>query len=412
MQHNRSFIINFRHLDWKLIAVALLLTLIGVVLIYSAHHYSASEFKQGYYLRQLVWLCVSLTVVSVLVNVPLRAFDAGAYLFYGVAIVLLALVFVIGSTRLGATRWFVLGPLSVSPSDIAKLALLLALARFFAYARGDALAPKKFVLSAFMVMAPVVLILKQPDLGTSLVFVALLIGIWFWSGLSLAYLGLIVSPALSLVASADTLAWALYFVALLALIFFTRPGIVFGSGVVLVNLICGIITPFVWNGLQNYQKMRILTFLDPGQDPLGAGYQIIQSRISIGSGGLTGKGFLGSTQSRLEFLPERHTDFIFSVLGEEFGLLGALVVLGLFFYLLFRLIKIALRCRSRFAGFVVFGAATIIAFQMFVNIGMTIGVTPVTGLPLPFLSYGGTSLVFNWTLIALALIADYSWQEY
>lgn len=412
MQRSRSLFIEYRNLDWQLVFAALALTLIGILLIYSAHHYSPSEFKQGFYVKQIIWLAVSVCFVAALVNFPPRLFDAGAYLFYAVAVALLALLLVAGSTRLGATRWFALGPLSVSPSDIAKLAILLALARFFAYARGDALAPKKLVFSAIMVLVPVALILKQPDLGTSLVFIALLIGIWFWSGLSPAYLGLILSPAISLIASADTLAWALYFVALLGLIFFTRPGMVFGSGVVLVNLICGIITPFVWNGLHEYQKMRILTFLDPGQDPRGAGYQIIQSRISIGSGGITGKGFLGSTQSRLEFLPERHTDFVFSVLGEEFGLIGCLIVLGLFLFLLLRMVKIAMRCRSKFASYMVFGAATIILFQMFVNVGMTIGVTPVTGLPLPFLSYGGTSLLFNWTLVGLALIADYNWQEY
>ncbi len=404
--------LNYRTVDWKLLLTAAILTAIGIGLVYSAHHFSGSEVRQGYYLKQAVWFGIALAVAVIVFHIPLRLFDAGAYVFYWVSILLLLSVLVFGSTRLGATRWFDLGPISVSPSDIAKLALMIALARFFSYTRGSPLSGRNLVASLVITLVPVALILKQPDLGTSLVFFALMIGAWLWSGLSPGFLALLLSPLVSLVASADTLAWALYFAALLGLIFFLRPGLVFGSITVAINLACGIVTPFVWNSLHNYQRLRILTFLDPGQDPRGAGYQIIQSRISIGSGGLTGKGFLNSTQSRLEFLPERHTDFVFSVLGEEFGFLGSIIVLALLAFLLYRLVRIALRCRSKFSSYIVFGAATIILFQVFVNIGMTIGITPVTGLPLPFLSYGGTSLVFNWTLIALALSADNTWQEY
>lgn len=404
--------VSYYSLDWKLILTAFALTLVGVALIYSAQYYSGSEALRGFYLKQFLWFGVGVLVFIIVLQIPLRLFDVGAYLFYGVALVLLVAIFFVGSTRLGATRWFTLGSLNITPSDIAKLAMLLALARYFAYIRGNPVAPKNLIGSLALTIIPMALVLKQPDLGTSLVFIALLFGVWFWAGLSPGYLTLSLSPGISMIASANTLAWVLFFVALLALIFYLRPGLFYGATTVLINLACGVITPFVWNGLQSYQKLRILTFLDPGRDPRGAGYQIIQSRISIGSGGLTGKGFLHSTQSRLEFLPERHTDFIFSVLGEEFGFIGALVVLGLFLYLLYRMVRIALKCRSKFSSYLVFGAATIILFQTFVNIGMTIGITPVTGLPLPFLSYGGTSLVFNWTLIALTVSAGSTWQEY
>ena len=164
--------------------------------------------------------------------------------------------------------------------------------------------------------------------------------------------------------------------------------------------------------MADYQKLRMLTFLDPGRDPRGAGYQIIQSKIAIGSGGVWGKGLLSGSQTRLDFLPERHTDFIFSVLGEEFGLWGSLLVIILFGVIFYRAIRIATRCRSRFASNVAIGAATVLLFQFFVNIGMTLGFMPVTGLALPFLSYGGTSLVLTWTLIGLIVSADYRWQEY
>jgi rod shape determining protein RodA len=191
-----------------------------------------------------------------------------------------------------------------------------------------------------------------------------------------------------------------------------RPSFIFGFYTVLANLAFGIITPYLWNSLADYQKLRILTFLDPGRDPRRAGYQIIQSKIAIGSGGLFGKGYLEGSQSQLKFLPERHTDFVFSVLGEEFGFIGTFIVVILFAYIFYRGVAIASRCRSRFASNLAWGALTILFFQFFINVGMTFGLTPVTGLPLPFLSYGGTSLLLSWTLIGFLVLADYYWTEY
>jgi rod shape determining protein RodA len=216
----------------------------------------------------------------------------------------------------------------------------------------------------------------------------------------------------SLVAASHWLAWALYFVVLLTFLFLSRPGMLFSILTVVANLGFGIITPFIWNRMAEYQQARILTFLDPGRDPRGAGYQIIQSKIAIGSGGIWGKGLLAGSQTRLDFLPERHTDFVFSVLGEEFGLWGALIVITLFGVIFYRAVRIAARCRSRFASGITMGATAVLLFQFFVNVGMTLGFMPVTGLALPFLSYGGTSLMLTWVLIGLIVSADYRWQEY
>jgi rod shape determining protein RodA len=215
-----------------------------------------------------------------------------------------------------------------------------------------------------------------------------------------------------MLAASNTIAWILYFVVLLAFLAWLRPGALFSIVIVTLNLALGAVTPLIWGRLADYQKMRILTFLDPGRDPRGTGYQIIQSKIAIGSGGLFGKGYLAGSQTRLDFLPERHTDFIFSVLGEELGLWGTMLVLILFGYVFWRAIRVAVKCRNRFTSFVVMGAMSILFFQFLVNVGMTLGVMPVTGLPLPFLSYGGTSLVLSWVLIALIVSADYHWQEY
>jgi rod shape determining protein RodA len=263
-----------------------------------------------------------------------------------------------------------------------------------------------------MAIVPIMLILKQPDLGTSLVFWVVLFALWFWSGLPPLYMALILSPVVSLIAASHWLAWVLYFVVLLSVLFLTRPGLLFGTVITITNLAFGVITPFLWNRLHDYQKLRILTFLDPGRDPRGAGYQIIQSKIAIGSGGVFGKGFLEGSQTRLDYLPERHTDFIFSVLGEQFGLIGALVVICLFGFVFYRGLRIAYRCRSSFISNLAFSATAVLFFQFFVNMGMTLGIMPVTGLPLPLLSYGGTSLVLCWVLIGLIVVADYHWQEY
>jgi len=404
--------LNYSALDWKLIGAAIALTVIGILLIMSAQHYADSAFKQAYYQRQVVWFIIALAVFAAIIHLPIRLFDVGAYLMYGIALILLVLVLVVGTSRMGATRWFSFGPINLAPSDIAKVALLLALSRFLAYTRLPVTSIRRLFFSALLTAVPLALILNQPDLGTSLVFIFILFGFWFASGLSPWYLVLILTPLVSLVAASTVISWSIYFFVLVIFLALLRPGLLFSVVVVAANLASGIITPLVWGRMAEYQRLRILTFLDPGLDPRGAGYQIIQSKIAIGSGGLFGKGFLGGSQSRLDFLPERHTDFVFSVLGEEFGLFGTMIVLLLFGYILYRAIYTAGRCRSRFASLVVMGSATIILFQLVINVGMTIGIMPITGLPLPFLSYGGTSLVMAWALVGFIVSAQYRWQEY
>ncbi len=405
--------LNYGQLDWKLIGAVLALSVIGIIMVMSAQHYADNGYEKYYYVRQMVWLLFALSVFAVVIHLPVRLFDVSAYLLYGLAIVLLVAVLIFGHSKLSdARRFFAFGPVNLAPSDVAKIALLLTLSRFFAYTRLAANSKRRFSISAILTLIPAALILKQPDMGTSLVFFVLLFVLWFWSGFSIGYLFLIVSPIISLVAASHWVAWGLYIILLLAIVLVLRPGLVSGISLIVLNLVVGGITPLLWNRLADYQKLRILTFLDPGRDPRGAGYQIIQSKIAIGSGGIFGKGLMNGSQSRLDFLPERHTDFIFSVLGEEFGMLGAVIVMGLFCYVFYRAIKIAGRCRSRFASNVVMGATGIIMFQFFVNIGMTLSLMPVTGLALPFVSYGGTALILFWTLIGLIISADYHWQEY
>lgn len=412
--------VSYRALRWDIIGAALLLSLIGILLIMSAQYHSDSDYRQHYYLRQLLWLAIALVGFAMVVHLPVRLFDVSAYFVYGVTIGLLVLVLVVGEGR-GTARWFSFGYINLAPSDIAKFAVLLALAHFFADTKWPPQSKRRLGLSFLLVVVPVVLILKQPDLGTSLVFWVLLLSLWFWTGLSPWFLVLLLSPIVSLLTALSPdfgieipgyLLWTAYLVSLLVLLFALRPGLVWSVLIVVANLVTGSIGPLVWERLARYQQMRIISFIDPSEDPQGAGYQIIQSKIAIGSGGIAGEGFLAGSQARLEYLPERHTDFIFSVLAEEFGLIGALVVMILFAYIFYQAIAIASRCRSRFASYVTFGAAAILMFQFFINIGMALGFMPITGLALPFLSYGGTSLVLTWAMIGLIVSADYHWQEY
>ena len=263
--------LDYRELDWKLITAVLLLSLIGIMLILSAQYYESSDYSKTYYQRQLIWLFISLLIFAVVIHLPLRLFDLSAYLLYGVSIALLVVVLFVGATRTGATRWFSFGPINLTPSDIAKVALLLALSRFFAYTKLSAASKRRLALSGILALIPVALILRQPDLGTSLVFFVLLFALWFWSGLSPLYMVLILSPIVSLVTAFHWLAWAMYIVVLLVTIFLFRPGMTFGVVTVIANLAFGMFTPFVWGRLADYQKLRILAFIDPGRDARGAG---------------------------------------------------------------------------------------------------------------------------------------------
>jgi rod shape determining protein RodA len=264
----------------------------------------------------------------------------------------------------------------------------------------------------FIVAIPAGLVLIQPDLGSSLVFFAIVIAMLFWSGLNIGMIVLIVSPIISVVSAFHWITWAVFYFLLLILIYAVRPKLIQSVFFAFANLVVGMITPIMWNKLHTYQKMRIISFLDPSQDPQGAGYQIIQSKIAVGSGGFFGQGFLQGTQTRLSFLPEQHTDFIFSVLGEQFGLLGCSIVLALFVILFYRGFSVALKARNQFLSYAACGITSVMVFQVVINLGMTVGLMPVTGLPLPFLSYGGSSLIFFWLCIGLLMAINRDWQEY
>ena len=351
---------------------------------------------------------MAFVALALTVTFPLKFYYAFAYIIYGVAIMLLLAVL-----EFGDRRWFNLGPIHVQPSELAKIATVLAVARCLSRRNLSMGRVRTFVLPVALVFLPTLLVYKQPDLGTALVFGAILLPMLYWAGLRPIVLFFIISPVLSLVCAFHYLALGVLVFLLVGAIFVHRPRLAIIVTILSVNLSVAVGAPYLWdNKIHDYQKRRIMTFLNPDIDKLGAGYQVIQSRVAIGSGGATGKGFLEGTQTKLAFLPEQHTDFIFSVVGEEFGFAGAIGVLALYLFVIRRGLQVATLSKSRFASLAGIGLVSILVFHVFVNIGMTIGVMPVTGLPLPFLSYGGSPLVMNMVLVGFLLNIHARRHEY
>ncbi|RMF59864.1 MAG: rod shape-determining protein RodA, partial [Calditrichaeota bacterium] len=394
-----------RQIDVKLLLTVLALTACGLLAIYSATHLAESPAAQQKFTRQLLWATLGLMVLLTTAFSPLRLFYKHAYTLYAFSLFALVLVLLVGKGA-GARRWLTLGPIWLQPSEFAKVATVLALARFLSQEHRNLRNIRDVTLAFSLAFLPLALIIRQPDLGTSLVFLALILPILHWAGLSPVVLFVLLAPALSLVCAFNYYTFFAAMLLISGVLLFLRRGMAFFLANFSLNVGVGVLTPIAWNLLKGYQKNRILTFLGLVSDPHGLGYQVIQSKVAIGSGGLLGKGFLAGTQTHLRFLPEQHTDFIFCVIAEEFGFLGVLVVLSLFAYLVIKGFQIAMSVKSRFSSLVVFGAAVVFLFEIFVNMGMTVGIMPVTGLPLPFLSYGGSSLLSGMVFAGLMLNAS------
>jgi rod shape determining protein RodA len=252
-----------------------------------------------------------------------------------------------------------------------------------------------------VVGVPWLLIMAQPDLGSGLAFIGILFAMLFWAGVPWQMLVLLASPAVSLILSFDTRVWGAWFLLLLALVLWYKPYLLEGVTLVVANVVTGVVSTLVWDQLKPYQQRRLLVFLDPMNDPRASGYHVIQSQVAIGSGGWLGKGWTQGTQKRLAFLPSQHTDFIFSVVGEELGFVGVSVALSLFLALLLRCVRVASRSADSFSSLVAFGLAASWFVHVVVNIGMTLNLMPITGIPLPFFSYGGSFMLISWLAIGL-----------
>jgi rod shape determining protein RodA len=396
-------------LDARLALVTLVLSLFGVAMIYSAGSvHIPNPVTAGAWLRQATWLALALAAFTLIARVPLRWIEWLAVPSYVIAVVLLAVTLVIGTgagTAAGVRSWIDLGFVSFQPAEIAKIATVLAVARLLAQRQDPPSSLRALVVPSALVGLPLALVMLQPDLGTAMAFVGILFAMLYWAGTPVALLLLVASPVASLFVSFDTSIWSLYILAVIGFLYLYRYRLfLFESvAVVLANFAAATISRPLWNSLATYQQNRILVFLDPEVDPRGAGYHVIQSKVAVGSGGLLGQGYLDGPQKRYNFLPEQHTDFIFSVVGEELGFVGTMLAIAAFGYLLSRLIHLAERSQEPFAGLVLLGIFGAWLVHVFVNIGMTVGLVPITGIPLPFVSYGGTFLFMSWVALAIAV---------
>jgi len=400
-----------RQIDWMLVSAALALGIIGVLMVFSATSVPG-KIDYAFAIRQCLWLGIGIVAAVLVASVPLRVYDALAPWLYGLSVACLAAVLVVGHEMYGAKRWLGAGAFRFQPSELGKLATLLLLARVLDDKRVNLSRMRSWVRPALVALIPMALVLKEPDLGTSLTFGVLLAAMLYWAGLPFRTLALFAVPAVNAALFFITQGIWASAITVLAALALIRPRAQTAIFALVLNAAILAAMPIVWNHLEPYQQGRIETFLNPNNDPYGSGYQIIQSRIAIGSGGPFGRGYMHGTQKGLEFLPMKHTDFIFSVVGEELGFWGVTLVIALYTILLTRGLWLARVARNRFASLVALGVTAAIWYHVMVNILMTVGWAPVTGLPLPLVSYGGTSFVVTCVEIGLLLNVSLRRQEY
>lgn len=350
-----------RNLDLITIVVTCLIIAVSLIIIGSATHINTpSEDRYWYVQRQGLFAIINFIIIFIILHFDYKLLQRYGNFFYVFNLIMLLAVMLFGQSALGAQRWIQIGPINLQPSEFSKIIMIISIASILDKRVGK-LNTIKDVLPVFIYVGiPFLLVLKQPDLGTSLVFIAILFGMIFVAGINTRVLITII-----------------------------------GAGIAFM--------PIFWHFLKDYQKKRLTVFIDPNVDPLGSGYHIIQSKIAIGSGMIFGKGLFAGTQSQLNFLPENHTDFIFAVIGEELGFIGAVLVLLLYLVLLYRGVKIAGAARDNFGTLLATGITSMLTFHVLVNVGMTAGIMPVTGIPLPLMSYGVSSLTTNLVSIGILL---------
>lgn len=392
--------------DYPLVIIALLLSAYGIAIVYSAGQTDvmlatvASAYK-----RQLGWFAVALVSAWILSRASVRLFEWVSWPAYllGISLLLVTLFFGSGAgTAASMKGWLTIGGVRLGqPAELAKVTVVLMLAKVLA-ARRD---PPKSLLELWqpgvIVLIPWILVMAQPDLGTGMVFVGIFFAMLYWAGVSGPLLLLVASPAVSLLLAFNTGLWGAWFLILIAVVLWYKPYVVEGVVLVVANVAMGVLAPILWDKLAPHQRARLRVFLDPSEDPMATGYHVIQSQIAIGSGGWIGKGFTLGTQKRGSFLPEQHTDFIFAVVGEELGFFGVSLALALFLLLFLRVIRVASRANDSFSSLVAFGLLGSWLVHVIENVGMTLNLMPITGIPLPFFSYGGSFMLACWLAVGI-----------
>lgn len=387
----------WRRMDWSLFVLVVGLTLFGGLMIYS------TELDEGlsYGLQHWTLGGIGLVIALVLARWRYELLLQWHWVVYALTNLSLVAVMAIGISAKGAQRWLTVGGFNIQPSEFAKLGLIITLAALLHERPASTL---RAVFRALAITAvPWALVFLQPDLGTSLAFGAITLGMLYWGNANPGWLVLMVSPLVSAILFNIYLpGWIFWAVAMGVIAWFTLPVPVLLAPVALVgNFASGELGGLLWGLLKDYQKDRLILFLHPEKDPLGGGYHLIQSRIAIGGGELWGRGLFEGTQTQLNFIPEQHTDFIFSAVGEELGFIGSIGILIVFWLICLRLVTVAMQAKENFGSLLAIGVLTMIAFQVVINISMTIGLAPITGIPLPWMSYGRSALLTNFIAIGL-----------
>jgi rod shape determining protein RodA len=399
-------------LDRPLVVVVTLLMVFGIAMLYSAGQTDVPTSAAGAWSRQIVWIGAGLVVAATAFRISPRLLEWAAPGLYVLGILLLIVTLFIGTgagSAAGTRSWLTIGGIRLGqPAELAKLATILLLARYLSTLREAPDSLRALVVPGLIAGTPLLLVLAQPDLGSAIVFAGILFAMLYWAGVRPLLLLLVASPMISLLLSADTRLWGAWMVVLALILVAWRTYAFEGVLVYLVNSAMGVVSIVLWNRLRPYQQQRLTTFLNPEMDPAAAGYQAIQSKVAVGSGGFFGNGFTQGPQKRLAFIPEQHTDFIFSVVGEETGFLGVMLTLGLFFALFVILLRVARRATDPFGGLVAFGVLGLLLTHVFENIGMTVNVMPITGIPLPFFSYGGSFMLA--CALSLGLVFRIAWE--
>ncbi|MFQ4136797.1 rod shape-determining protein RodA [Nodosilinea sp. PGN35] len=395
----RSLAVGWQGVDWVLFGLPVALTIFGAVVIYSTQQNTDTV---AYGLNHAILGAIGLVLALWIARTRYENLLNWQWIIYAVINLLLLAVIFIGTVGLGAQRWISIGGFHVQPSEFAKIGMIVTLAAMLS--RRDASTLWGVLTAVGVTVVPWVLVFIQPDLGTSLVFGVITLAMLYWANCNPGWLVLFVSPLVAAILFHLLLpGWLVWSIAMGLIAWFTLPWRWFCTVLATaVNLVSGKLGDVMWSLLEDYQKDRLILFLDPDKDPLGGGYHLIQSRIAIGAGKLWGQGLGQGTQTQLSFIPEQHTDFIFSAIGEEWGFVGSMVVIAVYWLICFRLVIIAQNAKDDFGSLLVIGVLAMIMFQVVINIGMTMGLAPITGIPLPWLSYGRSALLTNF--IALGMV--------
>ncbi len=396
------FVIKTQEVPKHWFFIALVLTGFGLLTLYSISYHSDTSLLTSRFVKQIFWLAGGFLIFLVTFSIPRRIIHKYSYLAVAVVFIMLFLPYITGKIA-GTYRWIQLSGFTIQPSELLKWLIIIALAR---YLSDHNLQMDKFrstLLPITFVLIPTAIVAKQPDLGSAIILFAPTIPLLYWAGARPLHIFLVIAPVISIVTAFNLYTFSIWILAVGVVLYLSKLGIRIGLINFFMNVFIGLFTPFLWNQLQPYQKERVLVLIDLSRDPYGAGYQLIQSITAIGSGGFLGKGFGNGTQTHLKFLPEQETDFIFSVIGEEFGFVVVVLILILFAVLIWKIIKTSFVVDERFSSLILIGIATIFLSHVFVNVGMTVNLLPVKGLPLPFLSYGGSFLISCFAMLGLAM---------